>query len=995
MSTSDYDLNVNKSPIDSESVDANSKPMEQSALIYSEEYVETQQIIHDHPMSPPVVSAPRPESAKGSRPSTPRPKSPISKKESEMTYGETCPFLPNYNTECDLAATTAPSELLPQIDSSTTCSKTEEKLAEEPDVKKETAKVKKGIPVKGRFLSGIPKKSETIQSNSIIPVKITKQSSKLSIKPSRTSSFCKSQLRTPKTVTNKHTLEMQFLNKHKKLIQYKKELSEKQRPVMDLYQNLLEIKKQLAEFGKSVELEEIKFVSMEEPKKHSDHPCGDVLNQEIVQNMKTSIEDIPKQLMGVCQNLVGRRAAIVELLESVSQADIEPTELTDKIETLKDEGKDLKNSLDLLIAQSEERITELVKNWYTLLDSKNQETSNMKLEEYESQIRQKDAMVQESKQVILDLQKKLEEKRNLHEKTICECEITIKEYTENIKKLNHELECERRSMTEVKTRNAGNGQTIKNLRQKLNETESKLKDVESKNTDLSKKLKTSQDQQRQKENIWFKEKEEMQKNIKEQDKLLSKLTDDRNSFQTRLEVTQNKKKIDEDTLRTEMEELKSKLEKTEKDLDKIRKEKTEAIEKYESLEGELQRLGHEHEKNMDTISKQMDWGKSIPCPDAQAELYSELLATKVTLREQEEKIKAYEKENARWAAERSDLLDRLENIHNTPDIRRQEEIIVKYKNMLQENEMKLNDKSIEVAKLSAELKHLKIRQDALEEQNLNCPTDELRKMVADGRQKLSEIMKKSMENEQKLACYESTIEKQHKQMNEMENLLRVRDGLIGMIKAKKDELLMEKESLTRYCKDVRNMLAETREDLKVKSEVIRDLQDKLEKKEKTVVVLEKKIRELEENLAYTNEKRFKLQDTIGTMEKELQSTKAHVNQMAELQSRYDLGMTNSKNNILKEMSSQNPTFESLTFHQPNGEFNLDLPIREMDCIRRRLYKLSNFQLPVALSDEKSRDKTNSCNVLHSTQSLYTFSNKNTYQKMIELESKRKQLVGRI
>lgn len=47
---------------------------------------------------------------------------------------------------------------------------------------------------------------------------------------------------------------------------------------------------------------------------------------------------------------------------------------------------------------------------------------------------------------------------------------------------------------------------------------------------------------------------------------------------------------------------------------------------------------------------------AIPCPDAQAELYSELLATKVTLREQEEKIKAYEKENARWAAERSDLV---------------------------------------------------------------------------------------------------------------------------------------------------------------------------------------------------------------------------------------------------------------------------------------------------------------------------------------------------
>ncbi|KAL3267417.1 hypothetical protein HHI36_011546 [Cryptolaemus montrouzieri] len=747
-------------------------------------------------------------------------------------------------------------------------------------------------------MSGIPKKSDTVQSSSAIPVKIAKPSSKLSIKPSRTGSLCKSQLRTPRTIPNKHTLEIQFMNKHKRLVQYKKDLIEKQRPIMDLYQNLLEIKKHLAEFGKIVEIEEIKLISIEEPERKSDHPCGDVLNQEIVQNMKSSIENIPKALMGVCQNLVGRRAAIVELLESVSQAEIESTDLADRIETLKDEGKELKNSLDVLITQSEERINELVKNWYTLLDSKSQEPSNVRLDEYENQLKQKDAILQESKHMILDLQKKLEEKRNNHEKTISEFEITIKEYTETIKKLNHELENEKRTSNEIKTRNVGNGQTIKNLRQKLNEAEAKLKEVENKNVDLSKKLKVTQDQQRQKENIWSKEKEELHKNIKDQDKLLSKLTEDRNSFQTRLETTEFKKKTGEENLINEVQSLKLQLQNVNDELNKCQIEKAEAKEKYESLEKELEKLGHEHEKNMESISKQMDWGKSLPSPDAQAELYSELLATKVTLRELEEKIKNYEKESTKWAAERTTLLDKLGNIHTTPDIRRQEEIINKYKSLLQDSENKLNEKSIEVAKLNAELKHLKIRQDALEEQNLNCPTDELRKMVADGRQKLSEIMKKSMENEQKLACYENTIEKQHKQMNEMENLLRVRDGLIGMIKAKKDELLMEKDSLTRYCKDVRNMLAETREDLRVKSEVIRDLQDKLEKKEKTCIILEKKIRELEENLAYTNEKRFKLQDTIGSMEKELQSTKAHVNQMAELQSRYDL---------VPDLNSSNPS----------------------------------------------------------------------------------------
>ncbi|KAK9886880.1 hypothetical protein WA026_019138 [Henosepilachna vigintioctopunctata] len=348
---------------------------------------------------------------------------------------------------------------------------------------------------------------------------------------------------------------------------------------MDLYQNLLEIKKQLAEFGRIVEIEEIKLVSMDEPKPKCDNPCGDTLNEEIVQNMKSSIENIPKALMGVCQNLVGKREAIVKLLETVSQANIEPTELAEKIETLKDEGKDLKKNLDELIIESEKRITELVKNWYILLDSKNQEGDKIRLEEFEEQMKQKNAMLQESKQVISDLHRKLEDKRNLHEKTISEFEITVKEYTETIKKLNQELDNEKRSSVEIKTRNAGNGQTIKNLRQKLNESEAKLKEMENKNSDLSKKMKITTDHQRQKEITWNKEKEDMQKNIRDQEKLLSRLTEEKNSFQTRMEVNQTKNKTEEVTMRRELEKLKYDLEIVTEELEKSNREKMEAIEK--------------------------------------------------------------------------------------------------------------------------------------------------------------------------------------------------------------------------------------------------------------------------------------------------------------------------------------------------------------------------------------------------------------------------------
>lgn len=77
---------------------------------------------------------------------------------------------------------------------------------------------------------------------------------------SRTSSML------PRTacLASKHTLEIQFLNKNKRYVQMKRELLEKQKPLVDLYQNLNQIKKRLEELGKIVKLEEVRIVSFED-----------------------------------------------------------------------------------------------------------------------------------------------------------------------------------------------------------------------------------------------------------------------------------------------------------------------------------------------------------------------------------------------------------------------------------------------------------------------------------------------------------------------------------------------------------------------------------------------------------------------------------------------------------------------------------------------------------------------------------------------------------
>lgn len=79
----------------------------------------------------------------------------------------------------------------------------------------------------------------------------------------------------------------------------------------------------------------------------------------------------------------------------------------------------------------------------------------------------------------------------------------------------------------------------------------------------------------------------------------------------------------------------------------------------------------------------------------------------------------------------------------------------------------------------------------------------------------------------------------------------------------------------------------------LKEQLIKELQEKIELRERKISKLEKEVRDLKNHLSITNEKRFKLQETVGTMEKELQSTKAHVNQLADINTRYEIGMKNS------------------------------------------------------------------------------------------------------
>lgn len=87
-------------------------------------------------------------------------------------------------------------------------------------------------------------------------------------------------------------------------------------------------------------------------------------------------------------------------------------------------------------------------------------------------------------------------------------------------------------------------------------------------------------------------------------------------------------------------------------------------------------------------------------------------------------------------------------------------------------------------------------------------TADLKETITEGKMKLEFALKKSLDNEQKVIKYEAEIERHVKKINDMENLLKVRDGLIGMIKIKKNELFNDNETLTKYAHEMRQLLLE-------------------------------------------------------------------------------------------------------------------------------------------------------------------------------------------
>lgn len=229
----------------------------------------------------------------------------------------------------------------------------------------------------------------------------------------------------------KRTLELQFLTKKKRLDQLKKDLESKQKPVFDVYESLIQIKKKLEESGKVVPLETLKLVDFEKLSGRSSFVAnsdttlccgesmrGDVgeLTAEFLRNIKIEMSAIPQTCLDLGSYLIKQRTEVINYLSSLKEKG-QPVAVE---EFLQDTSR-LNQMIDETVARQTGRIERVMGDINSLFEKNNLVVANQIIHDLERKIKHQ-------QEEILRLTNELNEK-----------ELELKEWKEKKDEVSHKI----------------------------------------------------------------------------------------------------------------------------------------------------------------------------------------------------------------------------------------------------------------------------------------------------------------------------------------------------------------------------------------------------------------------------------------------------------------------------------------------------------------------------------------------------------------------------
>ncbi|XP_063909440.1 golgin subfamily A member 6-like protein 24 isoform X2 [Zophobas morio] len=393
-------------------------------------------------------------------------------------------------------------------------------------------------------------------------------------------------------VINRNTLEVQFMNNKKRLMQLHSELIDRQRPLQEMHKSLMRTKKQLEELGKKVVLEDLKIISLKvDDSKMSG--AGENPANEAVTNLRSSIESALDTCMKACNKCFTERDQVFKMFESSSKSAVEISELDAGVEELKKKEENLEKTMQVALNESEKKIQEALDNWQKTIKMKifSNEAAN-KISTLEDTVKHQQKLLHEAEDNLHSVTRKYEDKKATYEKTITEMQ---EKYT----KLEDEMKRERKAAND-------NLMKSRNMRGKMTDIETKAKEAEEKSSEAMHKLKQVQEQMRRKEIQWMKEKDEFKKN---EALLQQKFTEKQNQFDTRLKDMETMQKSAETQQQTCCRNFETQLEIKAQEYALLEKEKDAISARSKQLEEqveELKRQLDDREKELDEMSIKMD-----------------------------------------------------------------------------------------------------------------------------------------------------------------------------------------------------------------------------------------------------------------------------------------------------------------------------------------------------------------------------------------------------
>ncbi|XP_019876470.2 trichohyalin isoform X2 [Aethina tumida] len=651
--------------------------------------------------------------------------------------------------------------------------------------------------------------------------------------------------RRPKALSmNTQSLEVQFTNKKKRLQLMTKDISERQQPIMELYEELAIMKQRLNLLGKNVNLKDIKILTFEEIKEQKRQQQQ--VEKEKEKHQRGSGENIPKKFR--------------EELERQKQIS----------------------------------------------------------EEVTSQV--------------LELNKKLDDKDVIYIKELNQKDMFIKNLSEKIKKLEVCVENEKKTAAEFKNKNVTNAQTIKTLTSKISDYDCKLKTAEEKNVDLNKKIKEAQETIKTQEKNWDKEKTDLNATIKEQHEHLSKLIESRKDNTKTEEINQK--------LVEQMEELKKQLIFSNEKLEQERLEKEQLSKSRVEIQKrlmesnkllDLERLEKEKAQQRRINLERFRSGGSSPAIDLEVVE----IASKVLINKFKDRFDQLQQEKVGLSPMITPPPPVRRDSKTEKELESATKKILKYQQLVAEKEEALKKKTDELSGVASEIRRLKVQQELLDEQK-----GEFVNILEECHSELDRQSKLSDDNIRKIAELETTIRNQINKMDEMQHLLQQHEKVVELLRTSLESLFLEKENLTNFVVELKLLVQDANNENWKKGQLIKELQDKIDVSELTVS-------ELEKDLAATNERRHKLEKTIGALEKELQSIKAQKNLVVNIQagreSRRSSGKLDSKIEGLErsrldklDMFPEKVSQEQLP---TDAKSLLNVSLQKMDFLRSRLHML--------------------------------------------------------